>query len=261
MNTAQSATEVAAHHHRRAVRFFWGWLGGTTLVSLAGNVTHAWLMSAEGLRWLSAAVAAVPPTVLLCAVHGVALLAKFNGSGWIYRASVTATAGLALGAFSLSFVALRDLAVLAGVAPGLAVIFPVVVDTAVAVATAALVAVGDKPASCETRNATTAATASAPRAATSSAARAAPTRAAAATPRRVGHAFGADESTSQLAAELVAAKTTRQPVETVAAILAADAKGDPLNRIAAHLGVHHSAVKRVLAAADAHRQAQGRPAA
>ena len=55
-------------------------------------------------------------------------------------------------------------------------------------------------------------------------------------------------------AELVASKATRQPVETVEAILAAHQDGAPLNRIAATLDVHHSAVKRVLDGADAHRQ-------
>jgi len=43
-------------------------------------------------------------------------------------------------------------------------------------------------------------------------------------------------------------------VEVVAAILTAHDNGDPLNRIAAAVGVHHSAVKRVLDAAGAHRQ-------
>jgi len=61
-------------------------------------------------------------------------------------------------------------------------------------------------------------------------------------------------ATAQLAAELGAAKVTRQPVETVLAILMAHNDGDPLNRIAAYLGVHHSAVKRVLEAAGANSQ-------
>ena len=59
-------------------------------------------------------------------------------------------------------------------------------------------------------------------------------------------------TTAQLAAQLVAAKVTRQPVKTVTAILVANGNGDPLNRIAAAVGVHHSAVKRVLDAADIH---------
>lgn len=92
MTTTLTATEVAARHHRRAVRFFWSWLALTTLASLAGNVTHALLAAPAGSRWLAAAVAAVPPTVLLMAVHGIAVLAKTNASGLMYRISVGATA-------------------------------------------------------------------------------------------------------------------------------------------------------------------------
>ena len=53
---------------------------------------------------------------------------------------------------------------------------------------------------------------------------------------------------------MVAEKVTRQPFETVEAILIAHDNGDPLNRIAAALGVHHCAVKRVVEAAEAQRQ-------
>jgi hypothetical protein len=87
MSTALSATEVAARHHHRAIRFFWGWLAGATLVGLAGNITHAVLTAPAGSQWLAAGVAAVPPTVLLCAVHGIAVLAKTTASGALYRAS------------------------------------------------------------------------------------------------------------------------------------------------------------------------------
>jgi hypothetical protein len=146
VSTTLSATEMAARHHRRAVRFFWAWLAGATLVSLAGNVTHALMAAPAGSRWLAAAVATVPPTVLLAAVHGVAVLVKVNASGAVYRASVATTGALAVGAFVLSFVKLRDLAVMAGIAPSFAAVLPLVIDVAVAVATTALVAVGDKPA-------------------------------------------------------------------------------------------------------------------
>ena len=101
MTTALSATELAARHHRRAVRFFWAWLIGATLMSLAGNVTHALLAAPQGSRWLAAAVAMVAPTVLLAAVHGIAVLAKVNASGAVYRVSVAATGALAVGAFVL----------------------------------------------------------------------------------------------------------------------------------------------------------------
>ena len=157
----------------------------------------------------------------------------------------------------MSFVALRDLAVLAGITPGLAAVLPLVIDLAVAVATIALVAVGDKPA----RRPRTATPSAAPAA---TAPRSAGPRKPAATPVGPRPArddssaamapSGPGEQTARLAAELVAAKATRQPVETVEAILIAHDNGDPLNRIAAALGVHHSAVKRVVEAADAQRQ-------
>ena len=141
---------------------------------------------------------------------------------------------------------------MAGIAPEFAAVLPLVIDVAVAVATTALVAVGDKPAR-RTRNAPSGATAPAPRSATPSRVTArshrmvsAPSDAVSATALA---AATASSATAQLAAELVAAKVTGQPVETVEAILVAHEDGDPLNRIAATLGVHHSAVKRILEAA------------
>jgi len=38
MSTTLTATELATRHHGRAVRFFWAWLIGATLMSMAGNV-------------------------------------------------------------------------------------------------------------------------------------------------------------------------------------------------------------------------------
>jgi hypothetical protein len=257
MSINPTAAEVAARHHQRATRFFWCWLAGATLVSLAGNITHAVLTAPGGSQWLAAAVATVPPTVLLCAVHGIAVLVKVDASGAMYRASVTATGPLAVGAFLLSFVALRDLAVLAGIAPEFAAVLPLVIDVAVAVANPALVAVGDKPAA-RARNTTSTATPTAIRSAALSSVTARSQRAESARADAVNADVVApgdtSNATAQLASELVAAKVTRQPVETVEAILVAHENGDPLNRIAAAIGVHHSAVKRVLGAAEVHRQ-------
>ena len=80
-----------------------------------------------------------------------------------------------MGAFMLSFVALRDFAVIAGVRPGLAPVLPLVIDLAIGVATLALVAIGDKPAR-RTRNATgSAAATAAPSVITATSKRDAPT--------------------------------------------------------------------------------------
>ena len=56
MNAVADA-ETRSRQHRHAVRFFWAWLLCATLVSLAGNITHAWLTASPPTRWLAAAVA------------------------------------------------------------------------------------------------------------------------------------------------------------------------------------------------------------
>lgn len=146
----RTEAEMRVTHHRRATRFFWVWLVLATSLSLVGNVVHAWVGHSAapdtGTRVLAAAVAAVPPTILLLSIHGIAVLVRAGASGAVYRTSVAATGALGCGAFALSFVALADLARMAGVPAALAPVLPLIVDLAIAVATLALVAVGDRPA-------------------------------------------------------------------------------------------------------------------
>lgn len=259
--STMTAAEIDSRNHRRAVQFFWTWLTLATLVSLAGNVVHACFSAPPGTRWIAMCVAAVPPTVLLLAVHGLAVLAKANASGGVYRASVAATGIVAVGAFILSFVALRELAVTAGIRPALAPVLPLVIDLAIGVATLALVAIGDKPA----RRARTATRCAPTAAAIGATPNPAPTIATTATTATISGDITApsgtvsanirvDDQTRNLAVALVAEKVTRQPVETVVRILAAHDAGDPLNRIAKNMGVHHSAVARVIEAAAAYAQ-------
>lgn len=256
--TRLTAADLAHRNHRRAVRFFWTWLILSTCVSLVGNVVHAWVLAEPGTHWLAVGVAVVPPTVLLLSVHGLAVLAKVSTSGNAYRFVLGAIGALALGAFLLSFVALRDLAVIAGIRPELAPVLPLVVDLAIGVATLALVAIGDKPARrnrSATRSAASGATptktgAAAKRAHTAlSAPKVAMNRNSANTCDAESATDSADESTRELATVLVAEKATRKPVGVVMQILAAHRAGDPPNRIAKSVGVHHSAVSRVIEAA------------
>lgn len=259
--STMSAAEIDTRNHRRAVRFFWTWLILASCVSLAGNVLHAWHTAPADTRWIAACVAAVPPTVLLLAVHGLAVLARVSASGRVYRASVAATGMVAVSAFILSFVALRELAVIAGIRPALAPVLPLVIDLAIGVATLALVAIGDKPA----RHARTATRCARTPAAIGATPNSAPTIAPTATTATISRDTAApsgtenasitvNDQTRELAATLVTEKVTRQPVETVVRILAAHDAGDPLNRIAKNIGVHHSAVARVIDAAAAHHQ-------
>ncbi|SKO40600.1 DUF2637 domain-containing protein [Mycobacteroides abscessus] len=271
-----TSTEIAQRHHHRAVRFFWAWLAGATAVSLVGNVAHAALTASESTRWLAAAVAAVPPTVLLASVHGIAVLAKTSASGRVYRAAVAATTALALGAFLLSFVALRDLAMLAHIPAPLAFVLPLVIDLAIGVATLALVAVGDKP----TRRATQRAAqpqvsnhrapTPAPRPTTPTATSTAPvaprppstgapntTRTAPTTaPQNGADAPAPAPELIALAERIVSNGSTRQDVRVVARILTL-AESEPRKAvIERQLGVHHSVITKVLEAAERERRSQ-----
>jgi Protein of unknown function (DUF2637) len=138
-------TEIAAKNYRRAVRFFWGFLIGATLVSLIGNVVHAiWYLIPVVVIQIGAA--AVPPLFLLAVVHGIALGVRAGASGTVYRWAVAAAAVIGVGAFVMSFRALRDLLIQTGTPPAWAWLFPAIIDTAIGVSTMMLVAFGDKPA-------------------------------------------------------------------------------------------------------------------
>ena len=148
-------TEITQRNHHRAVRFFWGLLIGATTVSLIGNVAHAVLPYIPRIV-VQIGAAAVPPIALLAAVHGIALAVRAGASGRVYRWAVSAVAAIGVGAFAVSFLALRDLMLAIGYSATTAWIFPAIIDTAVAVSTLMLVALGDKPAR-RTRTVTTSA--------------------------------------------------------------------------------------------------------
>ena len=138
-------TEITQRNHHRAVRFFWGLLIGATTVSLIGNIAHAVLPYLPRIV-IQIGAAAVPPIALLAAVHGIALAVRAGASGRVYRWAVSAVAVIGVGAFAVSFLALRDLMRAIGYSSATAWIFPAIIDTAVAVSTLMLVALGDKPA-------------------------------------------------------------------------------------------------------------------
>ena len=146
-------TEITQRNHHRAVRFFWGLLIGATTVSLVGNIAHAVLPYIPPIV-VQIGAATVPPIALLAAVHGIALAVRAGASGRVYRWAVGAVAAIGVGAFAVSFLALRDLMQAIGYSSATAWIFPAIIDTAVAVSTLMLVALGDKPAR-RSRTATT----------------------------------------------------------------------------------------------------------
>lgn len=243
-------------------------------MSLAGNVAHAVLTASPGTRWLAAAVAAVPPTVLLASVHGIAVLAKTSVSGRVYRAAVAATTGLALGAFLLSFVALRDLAVLAHIPAPLAFVLPLVIDLAIGVATLALVAVGDKPTRRVTQRAASpqvskpSAPTNAPRQTPSTASTVASAAPRSMTPDAPTVTRDAPSNAAQepsdaaspapevvaLAEKIVSSRAVRQPVSVVSKILELSESEPRKNVVADRAGVHHSVVTKIMDAADRERR-------
>lgn len=128
--------------------------------------------------------------------------------------------------------------------------FPLVVDISIAVATKALVALRDRAAP-----GVQAAAHPAPTIALTRVPVAALLRDIAVVDAAVGDAtapgdeVAVDANVARVAAGVVAAGVTRKPVEVVQRILNAHHNGDPPNRIAKHLDLHHSVVTKVLQAA------------
>lgn len=247
-----TSTDTAQSKHRNATRFFWAVLVGATIISLAGNVVHAVLPYVSTVA-VQIAAAAVPPLVLLAAVHGIALAVRAGASGTTYRCAVGAVTIIGIGAFLVSFVALRDLMMAIGYSAWVAWIFPLIVDTAVAVSTVMLVALGDKP---QRRGRSPKPNALPPvqplsdgyshaRSAKTQVARTAPVHA---MQDKVNVAVQINASTedAERAAMLVATKVTTQPVDTVMAVLAAHRKGESINASAKGAGINYRTAQRIV---------------
>jgi Protein of unknown function (DUF2637) len=274
-------TEITQRNHRRAVRFFWGLLIGATTVSLAGNIAHAVLPYIPHVV-IQIGAAAVPPIALLAAVHGIALAVRAGASGRIYCWAVGAVAVIGLGAFAVSFLALRDLMQNIGYSGATAWVFPAIIDTAVAVSTLMLVALGDKPArrtrsGAALRNTQTTAirrlgqsamqsakaqvapsarsTARAPTSAPMQANQAHTVQASAQT-----HAAPVDAEIAQVdadfASELIASGVTTQPVETVIAVLGASRGGESINAAAKASRINFRTAQRIVEGAAERRERQ-----
>jgi hypothetical protein len=273
--------EITQRNHRRAVRFFWCLLIGATTVSLLGNVVHAILAYIPHVV-IQIGAAAVPPIALLAAVHGIALAVRAGASGRVYCMAVGAVAVIGLGAFAVSFLALRDLMQAIGYSSTTAWLFPAIIDTAVAVSTLMLVALGDKPAR-RTRTGAAPATTQAPtkprldrsgahsakdqvRALASGGARVPTSASVQRNPAHTTQAPAQARATqgdaevaqldADLASELIASGVTTQPAETVIAVLAASREGASINAAAKASGINYRTAQRIVEAAREHRQRQ-----
>lgn len=221
---------------RKAVRWFWVVLVGATLISVSGNAFHAWFNATSVPPVGAAAVATVPPLVLLASCEGIRLLIrarKLSSAANIMTLAVTTL--LAVVAFVLSFDALRDLAMRFGVRHSLAWLWPIAVDATIAQATMALLTLS----------------------------RRAPETAASMTSSEVLLDELDDEPISDLsedsrsrigdtAAALIRAGVTTLPLPVVATMLEQNAAGRSPAQIADHIGGHRSTVTRLLKRFQAH---------
>lgn len=274
-------TDTTQKNHRRAVRFFWAFLIGATLVSLVGNIAHAVLPYIPHVV-IQIGAATVPPVALLAAVHGIALAVRAGASGRVYICAVSAVATIGVGAFALSFLALRDLMQAIGYSPTTACIFPAIIDAAVAVSTLMLVALGDKPVRRARMGNTSANTQSpreqrlprTPRQPTKGQAKASapggarvPTSAwsqrhSAQTAQESAPNTGARGDTeiaqfdADLASELIASGVTTQPAETVITVLEAHRNGASINAAAKASGINYRTAQRIVGAAAELQQRQ-----
>ena len=176
------------------------------------------------------------------------------------------------GAFAVSFLALRDLMQAIGYSSATAWIFPAIIDTAVAVSTLVLVALGDKPAR-RTRTATMPASARTPavnRVAQSAKPQLMPVRSAldagtggasrpgkglasvqldpAQTVRSAQAEAAQDDA--DLASDLIASGVTTQSVDTVVAVLSSHREGASINAAAKASGINYRTAQRIVEAAE-----------
>jgi len=252
---------------------------GATTVSLIGNVAHAMLPYISPIV-IQIGAAAVPPIALLAAVHGIALAVRAGASGRVYRWAVGAVAVIGLGAFAVNFLALRDLMQVIGYSAA-AWIFPAIIDTAVAVSTLMLVALGDKPA----RRARTAkhlpVHKSQPRGRCINLRPKVQKRTTDGLQRPLGgHRFWRGKARSRTydagpsanrgdtggyrnrtarcrpCVRADASGVTTQPVEIVMAVLAASREGESINAAAKGSGINYRTAQRIVEAAKEYRQRQ-----
>jgi hypothetical protein len=272
--TTQS--EITQKNHDRAVRFFWALLFGATIISLLGNVAHAVLPYLPRVV-VQVGAATVPPLVLLAAVHGIALAVRAEASGTVYRWALGAVSVIGVGAFTMSFLALRDLMQAVGYSSATAWIFPAIVDTAVAVSTMMLVALGDKPARrVRAVNTSVGARESEVEHTENGAVKNAKSQVKAAAGERTAPMgrrrtfapvqpgpvqtvrnpvqYGAAQDDADVALELMQSGVTTQPVDTVVAVLRAHRGGASINVAAKESGINYRTAQRIVAAAAERRR-------
>lgn len=107
-----------------------GLLALAVLTSITGNVMHALLVAPTVYGWGAAISASIAPVFLFWHTHNLITAPDGARRGdWVGAVVITA---IALGAFAVSFMGLRELLTTFGFAPAIAVILPLVVDVTIA---------------------------------------------------------------------------------------------------------------------------------
>ncbi|WP_074362068.1 flagellar biosynthesis protein FlhF [Mycobacteroides abscessus] len=278
--------EVEAAEHQATVstlradrRFLWFWLTVATMLSVCGNIGHAWLTVPGGTAQLLAIGWAVaPPCLLMLAVHALPTLSRMLGSERSDKLLSLVVWGVTMGAFGWSAYGIFAFTSTLGVPSPLAVLAPAVIDLSVFGATRGLVltaplaarlkvgAVAQRAAQPQLSNRP--ATSSAPRTTSSAAPTTAPpaprppSTGAPSVPRPAPPAAsqGSPDAASPapetvaLAERIVSSRAVRQPVSVVARILMLSESESRKAVIERQLGVHHSVITKVLDAAESQRR-------
>ncbi|WP_074377366.1 hypothetical protein [Mycobacteroides abscessus] len=278
---AEAAEAQASTHTLKSDRrFLWLWLTVSTLLSVCGNIGHAWLTVPPGTaQALAIGWAIAPPVLLMLAVHGLPTLSRMLGSQTTDTLLKFVVWGVTIGAFGWSAYGIFSFTAALGVPSALAALAPLVIDLSVLGATRGLVLtaplaarmkvgaptpraaqpqVSNRPA---TPTATRPTTSSAPTAAppaprnVSPAAPATPRPASPTAPQGTSDAPTPAPETVALAEKIVESRAVRQPVHTVARILELSESESRKNVIADRVGVHHSVITKTLEAAETERRA------
>ncbi|WP_100467613.1 hypothetical protein [Mycobacteroides abscessus] len=277
--TEAAEAQATASTLRSDRRFLWIWLTISTLLSVCGNVGHAWLTVPAGTaQTLAICWAIAPPTLLMCAVHGLPTLSRMLGSERSDRLLSLVVWGVTCGAFGWSAYGIFSFTEALGVPAPLAALAPLVIDLSVFGATRGLVLtspiaarlkVGAQPQRiAQPQVSKPSAPATAPRQAPSTATSPAPTAPRSTTPAAPTTPRPAPSSAAQkpadaptpatelvaLAERIVESRAVRQPVHVVARILELSETEPRKNVIEREVGVHHSVVTKVLAEAETQRR-------
>lgn len=273
---AEAAEAQATNSTLRADRrFLWLWLSVSTLFSVCGNIGHAWLTVPSGTAQLLAiGWACAPPVLLMLAVHGLPTLTRMMSSEHSDRLLSIVVWGVVAVTFLWSAFGIHDFTAALGVPAALAWVAPLGIDLSVFGATRGLVLtaplaarmkVGAQPQRTASPQVSKgSASTTAPRQTPSTASTTAPAASRPAVPNAPTATAPASPNAAQrstdvaspapelvaLASRIVSSKAVRQPVGTVAKILAMSAEESRKNVVADRVGVHHSVVSKVLDAAE-----------